>query len=257
MNYLQKYQKGKKVNFVEQSEEDKRRVRMENYDREKKKDTDKQDVNLFNRPQQPSDATNVNKPLHDFSYLTKYSPETLRIREAARVSNINNGEIKQGKGKQSNDTRTQEQRNKDYFHPIKGAAERWRTSMETERNPLVGINRTFVPAIEAGAMLAGGSALYAPMKLLRLRGSTKFIGPAVQYVAKGMSNIQNVKNIGTALTIGDASRFAEKPDVTNAGQALSSLIPISRYWNTFAKPAQKFANDVMTVNDIMTNENNK
>ena len=103
----------------------------------------------------------------------------------------------------------------------------------------------------------GGSALYAPMKLLRLRGSTKFIGPAVQYVAKGMSNIQNVKNIGTALTIGDASRFAEKPDMTNAGQAFSSLIPISKYWNTFAKPAQKFTNDVMTVNDIMTNGNNK
>ena len=235
MNYLQKFQGGKVTNT----------------------EKDKKDVNLLSRYQQPSDATNVNKPLRDFSYLTKYSPETLRIMEATRVSNINNGELKSLGGRPSNDTRTQEQRNKDYFHPIKGVAKRWKTSMETETNPLVGINRTFVPAIEAGAMLAGGSALYAPMKLLRLRGSSRFIGPAVQYVAKGMSNVQNVKNIGTALTIADASRFAEKPDVTNAGQALSSLIPISRYWNTFAKPAQKFANDVMTANDIITNENNK
>ena len=44
MDYIRKYQRGDRTNFVEQSEEDKRRVRMENLDREKKKNREKKDV---------------------------------------------------------------------------------------------------------------------------------------------------------------------------------------------------------------------
>lgn len=55
-------------------------------------------------------------------------------------------------GKPSKDDRTSDERNKDYWHPIKGAIDRFKSSMHNETNPLVGIERTVMPAL-AGASL--------------------------------------------------------------------------------------------------------
>lgn len=55
-------------------------------------------------------------------------------------------------GGPSTDTRTAAERNRDYWHPIKGAKERFKSSMKNETNPLVGIERTIMPAM-AGATL--------------------------------------------------------------------------------------------------------
>ena len=47
----------------------------------------------------------------------------------------------------SNDTRSAAERNRDYWHPIKGA--RFKASMSNETNPLVGIERTILPSAAA------------------------------------------------------------------------------------------------------------
>lgn len=55
-------------------------------------------------------------------------------------------------GEPSKDDRTSDERNKDYWHPIKGAIDRFKSSMYNETNPLVGIERTVMSAL-AGASL--------------------------------------------------------------------------------------------------------
>lgn len=55
-------------------------------------------------------------------------------------------------GEPSTDTRTAAERNRDYWHPIKGAKERFKSSMRNGTNPLVGLERTVMPAM-AGAEL--------------------------------------------------------------------------------------------------------
>ena len=57
-------------------------------------------------------------------------------------------------GEPSNDTRSAAERNRDYWHPIKGARDRFKASMSNETNPLVGIERTILPsaAVVGGAL---------------------------------------------------------------------------------------------------------
>lgn len=55
-------------------------------------------------------------------------------------------------GEPSENNRTTNERNKDYWHPIKGAIDRFKSSMSNETNPLVGIEKTVMPAL-AGASL--------------------------------------------------------------------------------------------------------
>lgn len=57
-------------------------------------------------------------------------------------------------GKPSTDTRTSSERNKDYWHPIKGAMERFKSSMGNETNPLVGIEKTVMPAVAGAALVS-------------------------------------------------------------------------------------------------------
>ena len=52
-------------------------------------------------------------------------------------------------GKPSTDNRTAAERNRDYWHPFKGAKERFKASMRNGTNPLVGLERT----VMAGAAL--------------------------------------------------------------------------------------------------------
>lgn len=62
-------------------------------------------------------------------------------------------------GKPSKDTRTSAQRNKDYWHPIKGAKERFKSSMNNETNPLVGIERTVLPSMAGAALVTTPATL--------------------------------------------------------------------------------------------------
>lgn len=55
-------------------------------------------------------------------------------------------------GEPSTDNRTAAERNRDYWHPFKGAKERFKSSMRNGTNPLVGLERTIMPAM-AGAEL--------------------------------------------------------------------------------------------------------
>lgn len=56
-------------------------------------------------------------------------------------------------GTPSTDTRTATERNKDYWQPIKGAKERFKSSMRNETNPLVGLERTVMPAMAGAALV--------------------------------------------------------------------------------------------------------
>lgn len=56
-------------------------------------------------------------------------------------------------GTPSTDTRTAAERNKDYWHPIKGAKERFKSSMRNETNPLVGLERTVMPAMAVAELV--------------------------------------------------------------------------------------------------------
>ena len=56
-------------------------------------------------------------------------------------------------GEPSTDTRTATERNRDYWHPIKGAKERFKSSMRNGTNPLVGLERTVMPAMAGAALV--------------------------------------------------------------------------------------------------------
>ena len=53
----------------------------------------------------------------------------------------------------SNDDRSAAERNKDYWHPVKGAKERFKSSMKNNTNPLVGIERTILPSAAGAALV--------------------------------------------------------------------------------------------------------
>lgn len=62
-------------------------------------------------------------------------------------------------GEPSTDTRTAAERNRDYWHPIKGAKERFKSSMKNETNPLVGLERTVMPAMAGAALVTTPATL--------------------------------------------------------------------------------------------------
>jgi flagellum-specific peptidoglycan hydrolase FlgJ len=71
-------------------------------------------------------------------------------------------------GEPSNDTRSAAERNRDYWHPIKGAKARFKASMSNETNPLVGIERTILPSAAGAALVTTPAAVV---------GGTDYIGP--------------------------------------------------------------------------------
>ena len=62
-------------------------------------------------------------------------------------------------GEPSNDTRSAAERNRDYWHPIKGAKARFRASMSNETNPPVGIERTILPSAAGAALVTTPAAV--------------------------------------------------------------------------------------------------
>lgn len=62
-------------------------------------------------------------------------------------------------GEPSTDNRTAAERNRDYWHPFKGAKERFKSSMRNGTNPLVGLERTVMPGaalVTTPATVVGG-----------------------------------------------------------------------------------------------------
>ena len=62
-------------------------------------------------------------------------------------------------GEPSNDTRSAAERNRDYWHPIKGTKARFKASMSNETNPLVGIERTILPSAAGAALVTTPAAV--------------------------------------------------------------------------------------------------
>lgn len=62
-------------------------------------------------------------------------------------------------GEPSNDNRSAAERNRDYWHPIKGAKARFKSSMSNETNPLVGIERTILPSAAGAALVTTPAAV--------------------------------------------------------------------------------------------------
>lgn len=62
-------------------------------------------------------------------------------------------------GEPSNDTRSAAERNRDYWHPIKGAKARFKAPMSNETNPLVGIERTILPSAAGAALVTTPAAV--------------------------------------------------------------------------------------------------
>lgn len=62
-------------------------------------------------------------------------------------------------GEPSNDDRSAAERNKDYWHPVKGAKERFKSSMKNNTNPLVGIERTILPSAAGAALVTTPAAV--------------------------------------------------------------------------------------------------
>lgn len=63
------------------------------------------------------------------------------------------------KGEPSNDARTSTQRNKDYWDVFKGLKDRFKASMSNETNPLVGIEKTVMPATAGAALVTTPATL--------------------------------------------------------------------------------------------------
>lgn len=69
------------------------------------------------------------------------------------------GTIRDLGGSPSKDTRSSAERNKDYWHPIKGSWERFKTDWNAGRHPIQGLAKTFGTAILTASAPAAGKAL--------------------------------------------------------------------------------------------------
>lgn len=64
---------------------------------------------------------------------------------------VDNGyQLKEGSGEPTENV-DKYRRNEEYFHWWHGAPERWKASINNNTNPLIGLGRTFVPAILGGS----------------------------------------------------------------------------------------------------------
>ena len=142
-------------------------------------------------------------------------------------------------GEPSNDTRSAAERNRDYWHPIKGAKARFRASMSNETNPLVGIERTILPSA-AGAALVTTPADYTGSSILgggNLEGRNllaKYIfdeNPVVKRVFfnKATSNIKPISRNEARRGFSHGDRYEQLyPGVHNRRYEMSAVVPSGR-----------------------------
>lgn len=94
-------------------------------------------------------------------------------------------------GEPSTDNRTAAERNRDYWHPFKGAKERFKASMRNGTNPLVGLERTVMPA------MAGAALVTTPAEI------GEYLNPGAVYGGgKGLNITKN--KLATKFIKGDA-----------------------------------------------------
>lgn len=102
-------------------------------------------------------------------------------------------------GEPSNDDRSAAERNKDYWHPVKGAKERFKSSMKNNTNPLVGIERTILPSA------AGAALVTTPVAVI----GGAIGGTAVDTVTGGWGEwLENKTGIPSELGMAVANRIA-------------------------------------------------
>jgi flagellum-specific peptidoglycan hydrolase FlgJ len=142
-------------------------------------------------------------------------------------------------GEPSNDTRSAAERNRDYWHPIKGAKARFRASMSNETNPLVGIERTILPSA-AGAALVTTPADYTGSSILgggNLEGRNllaKYIfdeNPVVKrmFFNKATSNIKPISRNEARRGFSHGDRYEQLyPGVHNRRYEMSAVVPSGR-----------------------------
>lgn len=142
-------------------------------------------------------------------------------------------------GEPSNDTRSAAERNRDYWHPIKGAKARFRASMSNETNPLVGIERTILPSA-AGAALVTTPADYTGSSIIgggNLEGRNllaKYIfdeNPVVKrmFFNKATSNIKPISRNEARRGFSHGDRYEQLyPGVHNRRYEMSAVVPSGR-----------------------------
>lgn len=142
-------------------------------------------------------------------------------------------------GEPSNDTRSAAERNRDYWHPIKGAKARFKASMSNETNPLVGIERTILPSA-AGAALVTTPADYTGSSILgggNLEGRNllaKYIfdeNPVVKrmFFNKATSNIKPISRNEARRGFSHGDRYEQLyPGVHNRRYEMSAVVPSGR-----------------------------
>lgn len=142
-------------------------------------------------------------------------------------------------GEPSNDTRSAAERNRDYWHPIKGAKARFKASMSNETNPLVRIERTILPSA-AGAALVTTPADYTGSSILgggNLEGRNllaKYIfdeNPVVKrmFFNKATSNIKPISRNEARRGFSHGDRYEQLyPGVHNRRYEMSAVVPSGR-----------------------------
>lgn len=108
-------------------------------------------------------------------------------------------------GKPSTDNRTAAERNRDYWHPFKGAKERFKASMRNGTNPLVGLERTVMPAMAGAAVnnATGGFGQWLEGKVGIPAEIGEYLNPGAVYGGgKGLNITKN--KLATKFIKGDA-----------------------------------------------------
>lgn len=108
-------------------------------------------------------------------------------------------------GKPSTDNRTAAERNRDYWHPFKGAKERFKASMRNGTNPLVGLERTVMPAMAGEAVnnATGGFGQWLEGKVGIPAEIGEYLNPGAVYGgSKGLNITKN--KLATKFIKGDA-----------------------------------------------------
>jgi flagellum-specific peptidoglycan hydrolase FlgJ len=148
-------------------------------------------------------------------------------------------------GEPSNDTRSAAERNRDYWHPIKGAKARFRASMSNETNPLVGIERTILPSAAGAALVSlqdiktmpadyTGSSILGGGNLEGRNLLAKYIfdeNPVVKrmFFNKATSNIKPISRNEARRGFSHGDRYEQLyPGVHNRRYEMSAVVPSGR-----------------------------
>lgn len=140
-------------------------------------------------------------------------------------------------GEPSLDFRSVEEKNKDYWHPIKGSRQRWIQSIDNGTNPLVGIKNTIIPA------LIGAGVSQAPSIISSI---PKTVKSGYQAIRKDPSLIKNgLLDLGIALGKGLlGGRAVDNGFKTFTGQNfdeyIAPMLGVSKDVASFLNPGYLF-----------------